>query len=64
MPQVAARRDGEKNEADFGTERFIPNAKRGKILGRKKGGSCVIDTEVNVDANEAELFSGRPLVTH
>ena len=26
---------------------------------KKKGGSCVIDIEVNVDANEAEFFRGR-----
>ena len=59
-PLVAVRRMIEEgNAVHFGAENFIRIAKSGKIPMRKKAGSYVIDIEVNVDVNEAELFSGR-----
>ena len=56
MADFPARKD---SDAHFGAENFIRKAKGGNITMRMKDGSHVIDIEVDVDANKAELFRGR-----
>ena len=54
------RRNIEKgNEAHFGADSSSRNVKGGNIPMGKTGGPCVIDIEVNVDGNDAELFTRR-----